>query len=207
MPVLRFSLMAALWSGLILTLPVLGQRPSRSGIGLKAGAQLTTTHVEGAIYDPVPGALIGVYFPLWCGARFELQPELLLSAQGHAFETTDGKVHTLRMYQLQLPLSAKLYFSNVVNVQGGVQMSRLLSAGYTSEGDAQDATDEYRSFEFGTNIGLGADLSSGLDFGFRYYTGLSSITDDVELNPTNRAFQLSMGYRFLRFRNSRLHRR
>jgi hypothetical protein len=194
-------------TGSILALPAFGQHPGRSGLGLKAGAQMTTVHVEGVVHEPVLGAVAGLYVPLWCGPRFEIQPELLASAQGHSFMTNDGKRHVLRMYYLQLPLSAKLYFSNALNVQGGVQISRLLSAGYTSEGEVDDATDQYRTFEFGTSFGLGVDLTSGVDLGFRYYSGLSSITDDLELNPTNRAWQLSIGYRLKRFARARARRR
>ena len=186
-----------LWSSFVLALPAMGQKPSRSGMGLKLGAQMSVTWVEGLHYDPIPGAVAGAYFPLWCGARFELQPELLGSMLGSSFTDTEGQRHVLHLYYLQLPLSAKFFFTNALNVAGGFQMGRLLAA--KASPDNSNATELYRPFEFGTNIGLGADLASGVDFTFRYYNGLSSITDDVDLNPTNRAWQFTVGYRIARF--------
>ena len=176
------------------------QRSARSGIGVKAGAQMSMMWVEGLHYDPIPGAVAGMYAPIWSGPRFEVQPELLGSMLGSSFTDSEGKRHVLHLYYVQLPVSAKFYFSNTLNVQGGAQAGRLISARSSSEGEGTDATDQYRPFEFGTNIGLGLDLSTGLDLTFRYYTGLSSITDDRALNPTNRAWQFTVGYRIARIR-------
>ena len=201
MPASKTLVFSSLWTSLLLALPALGQRSSRSGIGLKVGAQMSVTWVEGLHYDPIPGAVAGAYIPLWCGARFELQPEVLGSMLGSSFTDSEGQRHVIHLYYVQLPLSAKFFFTNALNAQGGFQMGRLLSA--QSSPDNSTATDLYRPFEFGTNIGLGLDLMTGLDLTFRYYNGLSSITDDVELNPTNRAWQFTVGYRIARFKKHR----
>ncbi len=116
----------AFWSLFILALPVLGQRPSRSGIGLKAGPQGTNLFGSDKVYKPIPGVVGGIYFPLWVGARFELQPELLLSYQGSQLPDAENGPGRMRMLYLCLPLNAKLYLSNALNIQGGVQESRIL---------------------------------------------------------------------------------
>lgn len=164
---------------------------------------MSVTWVEGLRNDPVPGAVAGAYAPLWMGPRFELQPELLGAMLGSSFTDIEGRRHILHLYYAQLPVSAKFYFSNTINVQGGVQAGRLIAARSSFEGEREDATALYRPFEFGTNIGLGLDLATGLDLAFRYYTGLSSITDDTALNPTIRSWQFTCGYRVARIRFGR----
>ena len=134
----RSFAIALLWSGPFLVQPVLAQHPGRSAIGLKAAALISTNHAATLQYDPVPGAAAGVYFPLWCGNRFELQPELLFSWQGAGFSLGERERQVARYYYLQLPLSAKVYLTNSLNLQGGVQGSRLLHAQVNGEDATED---------------------------------------------------------------------
>jgi hypothetical protein len=197
-----------LWTTFVLALPALGQRPCRSGIGVKGGPLMSTTHAEGLEYDMVPGGTLGVYAPLWCGNRFELQPELLGTSLGSAFTDKEGSRHVLRMYYVQLPLTAKLFVSNAVNFQVGVQGSRLIAARTSDENGSDDATDLFRKFEFGLNTGLGVDLQSGVDLTLRYYSGMSGLSPDDQQNfATNRTLQFTLGLRMMRFRRMYAHRR
>ena len=181
------------------TSPVLAQAPTRSGIGLLAGPQLSVTHIEGARYDPAIGGVAGLYFPTWVANRMELQPELLLSYQGSSLGSTESGRRSLHTLYAQLPITAKFYFSNVINVQVGVQIGRLRMA-KTVEGDeTTDVSDGYRDFEAGPTFGIGADFINGVDIGLRYYNGLTSLTDDTSLNPTFRTWRFTVGYRFWRF--------
>jgi hypothetical protein len=192
---------------LVLALPALGQGPTRTGIGLKAGVLQSIMHVEGVPHDPAIGALAGTYIPIWVGNRFEIQPELLVSLRASTFAVMESGHATFRSYQVELPLCAKLYVSNVVNFQFGGQVSKLLKAGITLDGSSQDVTAEQRSFEAGTVIGLGADMNRGLDLGLRYYYGMTSLTDDTSLNPTYRTLQFSIGYRFWRWKSTYVRKR
>lgn len=192
---------------LVIALPALGQRPSRTGIGLKAGVQQSTVHVEGVPYDPSIGAMAGAYLPIWAGNRFEIQPDLLLSMRASTFSVKEGGRATLRSYHVELPVMAKLYVSNVINFQLGGQVSKLLKADVTHDGSSQDVTADHRSMEAGTLLGLGADLRTGLDLGIRYYYGMTSLTDDTALNPTYRCIQFSVGYRFWRLKHDHVRKR
>jgi hypothetical protein len=192
----------ALLSGLsLLSISVEAQHPGQSGIGLLGGPQLSVTHVEGARYSPALGGVVGVYFPILAAPRFELQPELVLSYQGSSLGTTETGYRTLHTLYLQLPVTGKYFFSNVINVQFGLQIGRLLMAKTAEEGETTDVKDDFRSFEAGTNLGLGADFTSGFDLSFRYYTGLTSLTDDLSVNPTFRTWRLTLGYRIHQFRH------
>jgi hypothetical protein len=190
----------AFWSLFILALPVLGQRPSRSGIGLKVGPQGTNLLGSDKVYKPIPGVVSGIYFPLWVGARFELQPELLLSYQGSQLPDAENGPGRMRMLYLCLPLNAKLYISNALNIQGGVQESRILKATI----DTIASTDRFRAFDFGFTAGVGLDLYTGLDMTVRYYAGMSPVLlSTTGVNPRNRLLQFTVGYRVARLRHNR----
>ncbi len=192
-----------LWCALVISLPALCQRPGRSGIGLKAAAQWSTQRAEGFRSDPVPGAAAGIYFPLWCGNRFELQPELLISAQGASLPIPEGEARSLRMLYAQLPINAKLYVSNALNAQFGLYGARLLSVRM----DGDDVSSAYKTFDFGFTAGIGVDFMSGFDITARYNFGHTPVlAGDATEFPVNRVAHLSFGYRIARFSHGR-HRR
>ncbi|MBK8612096.1 MAG: PorT family protein [Flavobacteriales bacterium] len=185
------------WTLFVLSLPAFGQRASRSGLGLKGGLQMATTRTAILSYDPVPGAVLGAYAPIWAGARLELQPELLISAQGSSIKPDEGTRQTLRLYYVQLPINMKVFMTNVLNVQAGIQAGRLIVA----NADHEDVTDRYQRMDIGLNLGAGLDFARGMDLTLRYYSGLTPllVNDDV-LFPTNRTLQLTAGYRMMRFK-------
>ena len=192
------------WTLFVVSLPAFGQKISRSGLGLKGGLQMATTRTAMLRYDPVPGAVFGAYAPIYAGARLELQPELLLSAQGSSIKPEEGIRQTLRLYYLQLPINVKFYMTNVVNVQAGVQAGRLLAA----NSDHEDVTELYQRMDIGLNLGAGMDLMQGLDLTLRYYSGLTPmLLDDDVLFPTNRTLQFTVGYRIMRFKHAGRRRR
>lgn len=189
---------------LILALPAVAQRPGRSGIGLKAGVQWTTIQAGGQNMQAIPGAAAGAYAPLWLGNRFEVQPELLVSYQGATHFHKEDPAREIRLLYAQLPVSAKLYLTNAVNVQLGAQAGYLIAASV----DGNDAMDQYERFDLGLLGGIGVDLMNGLDISARFCSGLTPIlVDDHELYPTNRCTQLSVGYRIARFGGSVHHRK
>lgn len=184
-----------LWIGLLLALPAFGQRPSRSGIGLKVAAQWCTQRAEGISYQPILGMTGGLYFPLLVGPRFELQPELLLSQQGCRLVMAEGEDRTLRTTYAVLPLSAKFYLTNSFNLQAGVAGGKLLAAHV----EEQDVLDRYNRFDFGFTSGAGLDLQSGVDLALRYYVGHTPVfAGTTEIYPRNRVVALGLGYRFAR---------
>lgn len=189
---------------LVLALPAFGQRPNRSGIGLKAGGQLASWRSAVNTYNAVPGAVAGVYFPIGMGARSELQPELLVSLQGAGRTFGEGQRSMLQCVYLQVPVTAKFFLSNAFNLQAGVQVGQLMLA----QQDEMDVTDDLRPFDIGLNMGLGLDLLHGFDLTLRYYSGMTPVlvNDDI-LFPHNRSIQLTAGYRITQFKGFGARRR
>ncbi|HEX2617886.1 MAG TPA: porin family protein [Flavobacteriales bacterium] len=188
----------------VLAVPACLSAQPHSGLGFKAGVQMATTRSATFHYEPVVGGLVGLYVPLSCGTRFELQPELLLSAQGSAITFNENGRRELRSYYALLPITAKVFLTNCLNLAGGVQGGMLLAA----QEDGEDVKDRFKSADAALVVGLGLDLQSGWDLTFRYTNGLTSIlASDNVLYPTNRTWQCSAGYRFARFHHGRGRRR
>lgn len=184
-----------------LLLAILGSvSAQRSGLGIKGGLMAATTaaqHIETSI---VPGATAGLYLPCQVGNRVEIQPELLLSMLGSGFIEPNGDRTDLHALMVQVPLSFKLYFSNVVNVQAGVQFGKVLSAQRSDPEGRTDVTADMRPVDMGMNAGLGFDTQNGIDLTLRYYSGLWTIFQyDEVLFPRYRTLQFAVGYRLARF--------
>lgn len=172
------------------------QPSGQAGMGIKAGGQWSTLLASDATYTPIPGGLLGVYFPLLASARLELQPELLLSYQGCDVQRPDEDPSRLRMLYVHLPVCAKIFLTNEVNLQGGVQAGKRISAWM----DDEQVTDRFRPYDVGFIAGLGIDLRSGLDFTARYYGGTTPVlTETTGVNPRHRLLQITAGYRVMRF--------
>ncbi len=180
----------------------------RSGIGVKGGPLLSETRSGAIATKPLIGASAGLYFPLRAGQRFELQPELLVTSLGAAYTMPDNDRAIVRNVYVQIPLSAKLFFTNSLNVQGGLQMGYLIWAQQTVDGESSDVKDSYENMDLGLVLGAGVDLVSGVDFGLRYYNGLKPVlVDDDVYSPRNQAYMLSIGYRFSHLTAPKFNRR
>lgn len=194
----------------LLLLPLLGlccasghiARGQSSGIGLKAGGLMNVAKANGRSDRPMFGGVLGLYGPIYGGPRFELQPEVLLSLQGRVLSDGENGFTGLRSFYLQVPISAKIFIGNTFNLAGGPQFGKLLSA--QQFGDTTvDVTSDVNPWDIGFNAGIGADLRSGWDFTLRYYSGLSSVMKDENLAlPVNRSTQLTVGYRFAKWRHN-----
>ncbi len=194
------SLPLSLVFALLFTATAWAQPSSHAGMGIKAGGQWSTLLTSDVTYTSIPGGLAGVYFPFLAAKRFELQPELLLSYQGANLQRSEQEPAKLRMLYIHLPLCAKLFLTNELNLQGGLQAAKCISA--TME-DAT-ATDEFRPVDVGFIAGLGLDLRNGFDLTARYYGGTTPVlVETTGVNPRHRLLQLTAGYRVMRFGHRR----
>ena len=154
------------------------------------------------------GGSFGLYFPLRGADRLELQPELLVTSLGSNSSRPDGTGVSDRTIYVQLPLSAKFYFNNTINVQAGVQLGYLLWAQRSSDGSVQDVKERYEQMDLGLVLGAGVDLIQGIDIGVRYYNGLKAVAaNSGNVFPRNQAYMLTIGYRLARLRSPKFNRR
>ncbi len=195
-------------STLLIALLSLGASAQRSGIGIKGGVGAAHTRSGAMNGQYTTGATMGVYAPLLAAPRFELQPEVLLTALGSGHAGSEGERYTVRSIYVQVPLLAKVYLGNSLNVQAGVLAARLLRAEQFTGNGTQDVTVDHRPDEVAFLLGAAVDLPSGLDLTVRYHNGLTPVlaNDDV-LFPRNQALLMSVGYRLMAFKTPKLQRR
>lgn len=193
--------------------------------GVKAGYNMSSLSgaPEGVDAKSRSGFHVGGLAEMRAG-RFALQPELLYSTEGakSTFEleedgfSIDSK-EEIKLAYLNLPIMAKIYVVEGLNLQAGPQLGYLLSAEsdyeFTSdimgepmsESGTEDIIEEAKRFAFGLNFGLGYDLTNNFFVQARYHLGLTGIVKEetpdeepgVDMGDVrNSGFQFSLGYKF-----------
>ncbi|UOR04545.1 PorT family protein [Hymenobacter aerilatus] len=191
-------------------------------VGAKVGLNMAV--LDGTLNQETEfkaGPSIGAFLRWKPSARFAVQPELTYSAQGSKNVIPVGPVdltNKTNLAYLNLPILAKIYLGNVVNVQFGPQVGILLSGrlkgqtSYTSSGSGSyyttsdmDVAKSYRS-DLGLCGGVGIDLPSGLLVAARLNYGLTDIVKDENVRQLreaygigglhNRVLEFSVGYAF-----------
>ena len=165
---------------------------AQDAFGLKAGFNHATW--GGADVSDKVGPRIG--FHLGGMAAFavsenvHIQPELVYSMQGEK---------DFALGYINIPVMAKIYLTENVNLQVGPQLGFLMSA----QAEGEDAKDLIRGTDFGIGFGAGYELETGLNFGIRYNYSTSRVfSDDFEkifnerFAVSNRVLQFSVGYFF-----------
>lgn len=169
---------------------------------------------------------LGGFTELKFSKLFALQLEALYSGQGAKIKNTyieitppgelgyvwetepaqaspENSMASGKYNYLNIPLLAKLYVYEGLNIFGGPQLSILLSA-EDSQGTAEmDVADLLDPVDFGLTGGLGYQFNMGLFFSASYYWGINNISAintenllgfNVDLHQG--VFQISTGYRF-----------
>ncbi|KAA5821423.1 PorT family protein [Algibacter amylolyticus] len=159
--------------------------------GGKLGINFATINGDNTgTLDPITSLVnFGVVAEMPINEKFAFLPELMYSIQG--FSVGDDVV---ALNYLNLPLMGKYYISKGFSVEAGPQIGFLLSA----KDEDIDVKDNFKTVDFGANLGIGYKLDSGLNFGARYNLGLSNINDVEGASDSfrNGVFQVTVGYMF-----------
>ncbi|WP_026038885.1 porin family protein [Myroides injenensis] len=164
---------------------------------------------------------IGVVAEIFINEKFSIQPEILYSAQGFKIDRSfsfigeNTKIDmTSKMDYINIPIMAKYYVWQGLNIQLGPQFGFLTSAknkindftvdgrnieDYINENMPKDFKDQMKTFDFGLNVGAGYELPIGVFFDARYNIGLTNVAKKEEgekVKGKNGVFQLSVGYKF-----------
>jgi opacity protein-like surface antigen len=161
--------------------------------GVKFGAKvaLNVATLTGDVEDQssLVGFQVGGFAEFKISEKFAVQPELMYSAQGAAFDDGD-----ITLGYINIPVMAKYYVAKSFSLEAGPQIGFLLSA----KDDGEDFKDETSSIDFGLNFGAGYDFTENLSAGLRYNLGLSNLNDIEGYDATakNGVFSVSLGYKF-----------
>lgn len=196
--------------------------------GLKAGLNLSNLHSSNTPVEDLTESRTGIHAGAFGELRFSqlfaLQVEALYSQQGA--KTTIPYIEIeppgeLGIYKqsskqqnpdyeaegrydyLNVPVLAKFYVYEGLNVYGGPQVSVLLSAKDKYESEEIDVKDELDPLDFGLYGGVGYQFEMGLFFSASYYWGINNISHidysnmlGYDINIHQGVFQFSTGYKF-----------
>ncbi|MDL5514300.1 porin family protein [Arenibacter sp. M-2] len=160
-------------------------------LGAKVGINFASIYGDNTgSLDPITSLVnFGVVAEMPFSDKFSFQPEIMYSIQGYSIGED-----VVALNYLNLPLMGKYYLTKGLSVEAGPQIGLLLSGKY----EDVDVKDDFKTVDFGINLGLGYKLKNGLHFGARYDLGLSNI-NNVDGNSDkfrNAVLQVSVGYFF-----------
>ncbi len=175
-------------------------RGGNVSLGLKAGASLTDFVGKDANYDNRFGFHAGVFANIGFARLFAFQPELLYSQKGaHLPNNSDAGY---RLHYIDVPLAFHVNTDGFF-FEAGPQVGFLVAAKSEVGNTSTDATDGFKTVDFGYLAGLGYQLKHGLGVGLRYngeFTNFpkSAVAGPITVQPRvrNSAFQLYATYSF-----------
>lgn len=155
----------------------------------------------------LPSFFVGGYVNFAISDRFQVEPGLYLASRGYQITNTVATFIqvevTNRAYYLELPVYARVFLTDDLNVFAGPQLSLLLSnnfntdlslAGIVGTDFDSDADETLNNFDLGLALGVGYQLPVGFNIQAGYDIGLIPFSEDVK--AYNGVWKLGVGYSF-----------
>lgn len=123
---------------------------------------------------------------------FGLQPEILFSRQGFAFDE-----ESVTMNYVSLPIMLKLYLTKQLNIEAGPYFSYLIGVTPSPtkiDGAEITLSDLDGTKDAGVAFGLGYETKLGLTINARFNMGLSDVASNLAWK--NQVVAFSLGYMF-----------
>lgn len=123
--------------------------------------------------------------------KLNIQPELLFSVQG----VTIGESKLVNSY-ISLPIMGKFYPVDFLYIEAGPQIGFLIAANEKTRANRVSIAQDFKTVDIGLSFGAGTRVEEiGMDFGIRYYAGLSNIFINNS-RIKNGVFQIFAAYKF-----------
>ena len=156
-------------------------------IGIKAGLNYANFNGSDIKTDAITSYHAGLVAEIGLLNSFSIQPELLYSTQGASYKNAIDEYQNELGY-LSIPVMLKLYVTKSLSLEAGPQASFLLS-----KKDEFNLND-YNTFDFGVNAGLGLQITKSLFAQARYTLGLTEVSKNADIK--NSVVQVSVGIMF-----------
>lgn len=172
----------------------------RSGLGIRAGVNLSNFRGDAQAVTLNVGPTAGLYYRIGISDIFTVQPELMYSMQGSRFDGTQNQIND-RLSYLNLPVVAQVWLAPGFNIHAGPYVGVLADVWSEGRGDLDVAAD-YRGWDWGATAGLEYETPIGLNFAIRYNFGFADIVGGAGLNGGqggniyNRFAQVLVGWTF-----------
>ena len=156
-----------------------------------------------------PNIELGAFAEVTLTDQIAVQPEFNFAGAGVTSKESYNNydlTSTVSLTYIQAPLLFKYYLNDNISINAGPQLGLLMSAKEKTkltgedvdESDTDDVKKDYKSTDFGFNLGGSYKMENGLFFDFRYYMGLSGVLKDNEnwADFKNNGLKFSIGYYF-----------
>jgi hypothetical protein len=196
---------------------------AKGGLNVTGLALSGEGKLSGAKYNNLKGFHAGAYALMRFG-KLGIQPEIVYSKQGQIYNIPNYSNLRTNLTYINIPIIVKYYLTGGLNLQAGPQLSILASAkgdlvpvyaggGFGPPTLNSDLKSYLNSTDFSFAFGFGIDMPLGINITMRYNIGLTNInkykgasaSSPSANSPSfstayaqNQAFQLSLGYRFLK---------
>lgn len=169
--------------------------------GVKGGLNLANW-AGGDVEDTksLVGFHVGGFAEIKVIEKLAIQPELLFSTQGTTVDAGAFGDFDVKTNYLNIPVLAKYYIVDKFSVEAGPQLGVLLSAKF----DGEDVKDDFKTIDFGFNLGAGYHFTENISVNLRYTIGLSPLADNADIedegdyydSAKNSVLALSFAYKF-----------
>ena len=171
--------------------------------GVRAGINIANVNIKSQGFSIKPSTNIGlnagVFANFKLAVNVSLQPELAYSGMGYKVDLS-GVSGTENTSYITLPLLVKFKVPETgLGIYAGPQYGLLISAKDKSDGQTQDAKDNYKSSDVAAVFGAEYALDFGLFFSARYQAGLSNVAKTDQGDNTtvkNNSVTLLVGFKF-----------
>ena len=173
-------------------------------IGAKVGMNIADVNADDS--DPRIGLCAGFMGEYFITDKFAVQGEVLYSMQGYKYDGNNAGLSadaTAKMDYLNIPILAKLYLKNGLNIYAGPQFGFCVKSKMEVESGSNSATvdmkDQTNTFDFGLALGVGYDFPMGLTTDLRITPSFTNVMKDPETDDDkfkNFVVSLSVGYKF-----------
>ncbi|PZD79697.1 porin family protein [Mesonia sp. K7] len=173
-------------------------------IGLKGGVNLATVTSDEDSFDEPKSRTsfnLGFVAEVPYSNRFSLQGEVLYSGQGFEIEeiNVEGENAEYQLGYIQIPVLAKLYLIEGLNIYAGPQIGFQVSEKIKIGDDEIDVEDnpfleESEDIDFGAAVGAGYKFDNGFFLDARYNRGFSELFESSDAR--NSVISLGVGFMF-----------
>lgn len=203
----------------LLPLPLLFTYSAHAQLGIRVGGNFSgfITSTNNGYHTSTDNKLsyqAGFFYEKSITQRLSLVPEVQYSSErmtirrSSEYDATFSAIYTSDFSYLNVPIILRATWGNIY-VEAGPQAGILVGGHETGiinvnqttlhiDHDATDPYTDYRHFDIGPALGIGATLPSGIGLNLRAYQGLLSLTHDSKANIAHlyrQSLQVSLTYR------------
>lgn len=182
-----------LFLGLFVVFSVATVQAQKFNWGIKGGLNISSLTGDIENTKSLTGFNAGLFAEIKVLKLLAIQPEVVYSTQGTAFEDIDGQsVESLKLDYINVPVLAKLYIFNIVYLEGGPQFGFLTNA---KQGSV-DYKDSVEDTDLAIAAGLGVNIADKFRANGRVNFGTTDIDKSDASDVKSLTVQIGAAYIF-----------